>query len=1099
MRTFIFLLCTTVFSLNSTESFAQDKVTIDVDKVVSVDEVFNIIQDQTEYRFIYPQDLFLNSPKITLTKGIIDIYSLLEKCFSGTDVNFKLSKNNTIVIEKSSPIIITDNNQQKILVSGIVKDQNGQLLPGATVLEKGTTNGTQTDFDGKFSLSVNNLESIIVVSYVGYVTQEINVSDKLFFDIVLQEDVAKLDEIVVVGYGKQKKVNVVGAVSDIKSKEILQTQTANIANNLTGRIAGLTINNRGGEPGSESISTLIRGISTTGNNTPLFVIDGIISRGSFERLNPEDIESISVLKDASAAIYGPSGANGVILVTTKRGKEGKPTFSFSQNYSVSQPTRRPYLMNARQYLTWIDEQNIRNNRPTEWQDIIRQYRNGTIDRSIWGDTDWWNVITDNWVPQLNFAANVSGGTESVKYYVSGQYLDQDALYVGRDYGYKQYNLRSNLDIQLSKNLKMGVDLAARIGDNSRPNLSTDQLVRQTFVQAPYDFPYYANGLIRRTTSGNPIPLVNGDSGNRRTQSKQFDTKFSFRWDMPFLTEGLYVDGYAAVDFYQTTRKDISNPYDVFEFNELTGEYDNLRELGQLSNITTLFQQYSEQLNKTLFFRAGYDKMFGKHNVSAFVAYEQLQIEGEYFFASRQGLISSDLPYLDFGSTENQNLGGLGILPTARRNYFGRLNYNYDNRYLLEFTFRRDGSAIFGPEVRYGNFPALLLGWRISNEKFFKSDLVTDLKLRASWASLGNDRVDPFQFQQFYTVITDSFIFGDDPVRNLGLTPGTTPNPNATWETSNKYNIGIDFTLKNQVLSGSIDAFYEIRSDILQKRNASVPVFTGLELPDENIGRADNRGFEIELKHRNNIGELNYSIGGQFSFAQSRILFIDEAANIPEWQRRTGSPIDFLLVYQADGIYNNQEEIDNSVHFPDAQPGDVRFVDVSGDGVLDENDQILLDRSPTPRITYGFNFGFNWKNFDLNLFFQGQGQAQTIYRPFDLNQQSQFFTQRWISERLTPDARFPAAYDLGNSSYQNVSTVWLRNNDFLRLKNIELSYSLGKVVTQKLGLKSCRVFVSANNLFLISDNVEINDPESTSSTGWVYPQQRLLSTGLNLTF
>lgn len=1098
MRTFIFLLCASVFSLNTENAFSQEKVTIDTDKLVGIDEVFTIIQKQTKYRFLYPQDLFLNAPKVQLKKGIIEVSKLLEQSLNGSNVQFSLTESNTIIIKKNKEIDDTKINTQKsqdFIVEGVVKDETGTLLFGANILEKGTTNGTQTDLEGKFYLKIKNASSLLVVSYLGYKTIEIPVAGKNKIDITLAEDAANLDEIVIVGYGSQKKVTLTGAVSNIKTKEIQETQTANLANNLTGRIPGLVINSRGGEPGSDAVSILIRGISTTGDNTPLYVIDGIPNRGSFERLNPADIESISVLKDASAAIYGAQAANGVILITTKRGKSGKTVLNYNQSYSLAQATRRPELMNAQQYLTWVDERNTRNGRPAEFQSIIRQYRNGTIDSSVWGDTDWWDVVTDEWTPQIQHSLTASGGGEKTQFFISGQFLDQDALYKGDAYGYKQYNIRSNIDTRFTENFKMSFDLAARIGDKNGPTLDTDGLLRQIFVQNPYEFPYFENGLIAKTSSGNPISLVNGNSGSRDTKTKKFDSRFAFRWDLPFITKGLFTEGYAAIDFYTTTRKDLSKPFDQYEFNELTGEYVNLK--FQTGNIS-LFQQYSEELNKTFHLKLGYEKTFGKHRINSFIAFEQYKQKGEFIFASRQNLVSEDIPFLFSGGDENKENGGQGY-EAARRNYFGKFNYSFDDKYLLDITMRYDGSANFAKGNRYGFFPAMLLGWRISEEDFFKSTLIDELKLRTSWGILGNDRVASFQFFQLYNLVENSYIFGENPVRQVGLTPSTTPNPGITWESSEKFNFGIDFTLKNSILTGSLDLFYENRSDILAPRNASIPVYSGLNLPDENIGKVNNKGFELQLMHKSNFKQVNYTIGGQFTYAKSQIRFIDEPANVPDWQRRTGKPVDFLLVYQSNGIYQNQEEIDNSVHFPDAKPGDVKFVDQNNDGVINQDDQIILENSPTPKIVYGLNLGLEWNNLSLNVLLQGQAQAQTIYRPFDLNQQSYFYENRWRSERLTPNAIYPAAYDLGSSSFREVSTVWVKNNDFLRVKNIELSYSFKENLLKKVGLDSFRLFISGHNLFILYDNVGINDPESTSSTGWFYPQQRLLSTGISVTF
>ena len=1102
MKFSVFILILSLFQLQANNSFSQkNEISLEF-KNVNLEKVLNKIENLTEYRFIYKNKEINYNKNVSFTAKKEKLSNVLIKLFSKSDITYEIVGKQVILrirnnkVPKITQQTNTTKKNQEITISGVVKDLNGITLPGASIFVKGTNMGTQTDFEGRFSLKVIDLNATLIISYLGYLTQEVQIKGKNNIDVVLIEDATNLEEIVVVGYGTQKKVTVTGAVSDIKTKEIQQTQTANLANNLTGRVPGLVINSRGGEPGSDdAVSILIRGTSTTGDNTPLYVIDGIPNRGSFERLNPADIESISVLKDASAAIYGAQAANGVILITTKRGKSGKTIFSYNQSYSLSQPTRRPELMNAQQYLTWVDEKNERNGRPREFQTLIREYRNGTVDTSVWGDTDWWSTVIEDWTPQIQHSISATGGGEKTQFFVSGQFLNQDAIYIGDAYGYKQYNIRSNIDTRFSDNFKMSFDLAARVGNRSGPTLDTDGLIRQVFVQAPYEFPYFENGLLAKTSSGNPISLVNGNSGNRATNTKKFDSRFAFKWDLPFITKGLYTEGYAALDFYTTSRKDLSKPFDQYEFDELTGEYNNLKfQTGSIN----LFQHTSEELNQTYHIKLGYNREFDKHKINSFIAFEQYKQEGEFLFASRQDLVSEDIPFLFTGSDENKENGGGGY-QAARRNYFSKFNYSYDDKYLLDLTFRYDGSANFAKDKRFGFFPAALLGWRISQEDFFNNDIIKELKIRASWGILGNDRVANFQYFQLYNLVENSYIFGENRVREIGLTPSTVPNPNITWETSEKYNFGVDFRLKKNILTGSLDLFYENRSDILAPRNASIPVYSGLELPDENIGRVTNQGFELQLNHKGKIKNINYTLGGQFSYAKSEIKFIDEPSNVPEWQKRTGKPVDSFLVYEADGIYNNQDQIDNSVHFPDAKPGDVRFVDQNDDGVLNENDKIIFGDSPTPKIFYGFNMGLEWSNLSLNVLFQGQAGAKTIYRPFDLNQQSFFYENRWRSERLTPNAAYPAAYDLGSSSFQEVSTVWVKDNSFLRVKNIELSYALKDNLLQSIGLDSFRIFVSGHNLFLIHDNVGINDPESDSSTGWSYPQQRLLSTGISLTF
>jgi TonB-linked SusC/RagA family outer membrane protein len=1107
MKLVTFLFVVTLFHLQATLTFGQNtKVTL---KLVNVrmEQVFDKIESLTDYKFIYKDEKVDYKRIVSIKAKNENIAKLLDNFFKDLNIEYKIIGNQIILkpgkeIGKISPPIKQQpvieiaqlEPMQQIVINGLITDEANLPLIGASVLEKETNNGTVTDVDGKFSLNLMNPNATLIFSYLGHQTLEMVMTSQTFLNVVLRTEISAISEIVVVGYGTQNKATITGAVSSIKADEIQQTQTANLANNLAGRVSGLVINNRGGEPGGDNISVLIRGLGTTGDNSPLYVIDGIANRGSFERLNPDDIESISVLKDASAAIYGAQAANGVILVTTKRGKEGKTSFSYNNSFSMSQPTRRPYLMDAPQYLSWIDEQNTRNGRPSEFQDIIEQYKNGTNDTNKWANTDWWAAVMDQWTPQLQHSVNVRGGNDKTKFFLSGQYLNQDALYLGDAYGYKQYNTRSNIDTKISDNLQIGFDLSARIGDKVGSSLETDQLIRQVFVQAPFEQPYYENGLVVKTSKGNPVNLVNGNSGNKNTKTKKYDSKLSFNLDMPFITEGLYANGYAAFDFYTTTRKDLFTPFDQYLYNEQTGEYVNL---GDQTGKTSLFQQYSEETNKTYHIRLGYNKSKGKHSLNSFIAYEQYTQVGEFIFASRQNLISKDIPFLFSGGDENKENGGSGY-QTARRNYFSKVNYNYSDKYLGEITFRYDGSANFAKGNRYGFFPGASLGWRISSEPFFNIEKISELKLRASWGMLGNDRVANFQYLQFYN-IANSYIFGDIPTRTLGLTPGKTPNPNITWETAQKLNFGVDFRLQNNVLIGTFEMFYEDRSDILAPRNASVPVFSGITLPDENIGRVSNRGVELQLNHAKSFKEITYSLGGQLTYAKSEIKFIDEPANIPSWQRRTSNPVDYLLVYEANGLYQDESQIAESAHFPDAKPGDVRFIDKNNDGVINSDDQIILENSPTPKLVYGFSLGLKYKSLALNTFFQGQALASTIYRPFDINQQSAFFDQRWISKRASPNALYPAAYDIGSSSFQNVSTIWVKNNAFLRLKNIELSYLLSNQSLMKTGLQNVKIFISGHNLFFIYDKVGINDPESVSSTGWFYPQQRLFSTGLSLTF
>jgi TonB-linked SusC/RagA family outer membrane protein len=1093
----IILLCTIFsgFALGQSEKSLHD-VNLSAYDSMSIQKVFEVIENESEFSFSYH-----SSDLDTILTDIIDLSRLSERSayqvlvFISDFENLSFKRNDkTINVFKDSSLDRPLIELGSYTINGVVKDEYGEVLAGATVYIKDTTIGTSTNSEGQFSLKVPGGDHILVVSFVGFSTREIEISPKsLELNIVMSSDIGRLDEVVVVGYGKQKKESVTGSISKIESTSITETKSANVANSLAGRIPGVVINARGGAPGQEQMEIFIRGKATTGNASPLYVIDGVANRGTFERLNPEDIESISILKDASAAIYGAQAANGVILVTTKRGSEGKPEFRYSNSFSLTQPAKRQQLMNAPQYLTWIDEQNARNNRPVIYQNIIEDYRNGENNPNVWANTDWWDVSMDEWSPQTEHNASLTGGSENFKYYVSGQYLYQDANFIGSAFGYNQSNIRSNIDVNVTSFLDVGLDLAGRF-ENRDGTQGVEGLIRGIYSMAPFESPYYENGLLRNTSTGNILPGITGLNGGSDANRQVYNTKLSFTLNLDEWIQGVSIDGFGAIDLINQERKVFQKPFDIFFLNS-EGIYENLRDE---TGVITLFQQADNETSESYHARVNYKREFGDHDIGGFVAYEQNQVSGEYISASRINLVSEDLPYLFTGSELNLDNDGRGW-QSARVNYFGRFNYAYDDKYFLEFTLRHDGSQNFSPGDRFGTFPGVSGGWRVSEENFFNFDIVSELKLRASWGELGNDRVNSFQYLQIYNVETAS-VFGENPYLSVGLAPGRTPNPNITWETAEKSNIGIDLSLSEGLLDLTVDGFYETRSDILAPRNASVPLYSGIELPDENIGRTNNRGIEVSIIHRSDVtNEFRYNIGGQFTYARNKIEFVDESPFVPDYQQVEGSPIDYLLVYKAEGLYQNQEEINNSPHFPDAKPGDVRFADINGDGEITAADRILLPYGPTPRIVFGFNFGANWKGFRISTFLQGQHGAKTIYRPWDINQDSWYFENRWISEEETPNAKSPAAWDMSSSTIQNVSTIWVKDNHFLRIKNVELAYTFPESISEKLRLSNLRLNVSAFNLGFIYNSVELYDPESRSGTGWYYPQQRVITAGLSATF
>lgn len=1002
-------------------------------------------------------------------------------------------------IPTSALSLATESKAATQTFSGTVLDKiSKEPLIGVTVSVKGSNTGTVTDIDGKYTINAGK-GSTLVFSYVGYIPFEAKAEDNL--EILLSEDTQSLDEVVVVGYGVQKKASVTGSVSTVKGSELKTTGVANVTNTFAGKLPGVVANNRTGEPGNDYSDIFIRGKGTLNNNSPLIIIDGVANREGLERLNPNDIESVNVLKDASAAIYGAQAANGVILVTTKRGNSGKPSISYSGSFTLSQNTRTPNLMNAYENMTWTDEIRKGNGQAPLYESIKNGYIDGTINRDQYGDTDWMDAIFTKAAPSTRHSISIKGGSEYVKYYVSGDYTFQKPNYRDTKLNFQTYQVRSNLDINLFKDLKIGVDLAARREQRRNSVISTSSIFWEAFMAYPWLYDYYPNGLPGPgLANGNNLSiLVKGDeTGYNKINDTFIDTKFSFDLQMPWITEGLSFSGYAAVDYRVRDQKQLQDVWDTYDYNASTGEY--VRKTTNMNgNNISLQNNYNHYSTTSYLLKLAYDRSFGDHRVGAFAAYEQSKYQGEGFWAWRGYYLSDKPDYLDFGADKEKTNGGVGYV-SSRQNIFGRFNYSFMDKYLVEFTIRRDGSMNFAPSKRWGTFPGVSVGWRISQERFMENlaDLVNELKIRASWGKLGNDRVDSFQYLSVYNM-QNGAILGSTPNINKGFVPGRIGNPDITWEKVDSRNIAVDGTFWNGMLGFTAEYFYQNRTDILTPKQASIPYYTGLTLPDQNIGEVSNQGFELMLSHRNKVGNVAYNISGNLTYTKNKIKFFDEAANTPEWQRRTGHSLDSWLMYKSDGIYQTWDEINSTPHLANAQPGDIKYVDIDGDGQITSNDQIRSKYGNVPRLVYGFSLGAEWKGFELGALFTGQGCAEQMIVPYSYNLDKDFYYNRWISAEETPNAKYPRAFDKDDYENTRWSDFWLYNASFLRLKNLEIAYNLPQNVLNRLKLQGVRFALTGTNLFTI-DKVKIQDPESTAtSTGQSYPIARTYTFSLNLTF
>ncbi|MGM9752577.1 MAG: SusC/RagA family TonB-linked outer membrane protein [Candidatus Cryptobacteroides sp.] len=1007
------------------------------------------------------------------------------------------------IAKAGNPVVAQSLQASAISITGTVKDQAGVPLPGAFLQANESMNYVaMSDFDGKYSLEVP-AGATIKVSLMGFSDHTFTVSAAGVYDIVLKEDSEFLQEVVVVGYGTQKKETVTGSIASVKGKELQRSPEANLTNSLVGRMPGIIANNRSGEPGNDYSEILIRGKSTFGNTQPLFVIDGVANRwGNIDNLNPNDIESMTILKDASAAIYGSQAANGVILVTTKRGKDGKPKITYDGSFSLSENTRTPQLMDAYSYMVYDDEINAADypGNPAKqlYTNIKGQYIEGTNDRRLYDDTDWMSVVFQKAAPKTRHSLSVSGGTDNVKYYMSGSYLYQKPGYRDTQFNFQTFQLRSNVDAKITKDLTVGLELAARQEDRHESNYSTFNLFKEAFNAYPYLPDYYDNGLPGPGIAwGNNLAiLVQGGTGYYKVKDFYLNSKFSVDLQMPWITKGLYFNAYVAMDKQFRNQKTQNGMWHAYQYNPQTDTYDDIYETTGYQTID-LYQQNNSNSMNTIVAKLGYDRSFDRHSVNAFVAYEQSREDGCWFSGYRKDFYTLEPDQLFAGADKDKNATGNAYV-TARQNIFGRLSYAYMDRYLAEFTLRYDGSMNFPKDKRWGLFPGLSVGWRISEEPFMQNvSFVDELKLKASVGQLGNDSVASFQYLGNYNLSAGAQ-FGEDPVRYNGFTIGRVANPNITWEVATTYNAGFESRLFDNRLSMEAQYFFSHRENILTTRNASIPSYTGLTLPDENIGIINNQGVELEAMYRDYSGDLNWYVGGNFTFARNKVVFFDEAANVPDWQKRTGHPIDSYLLYLTDGLFQTKDEIkETKAKLPGVKPGDIKHIDYDGSGDITSTDMVRIFQSPTPEIVYGISFGGSWRGLELNVLLQGQARATAYIIPTTYNRDIDYFNNRWISADLTPDAKYPRAFSKDDLINTLSSDFWLKDAWFLRLKNLEFAYTLPKKALSKVGFESLRLYVSGSNLFTL-DEIKILDPECGNSGGLYYPQQRIYNIGMVIT-
>lgn len=1081
----------------------------------SLESVLREISSKSALNFSYEGNNIPLKRKISAHASHESVANILRNISKSAKVKFKRVNGNIFVatLKNDNLEIVQEEFLAEVDITGKITDENGEGLPGASVVVKGTSSGTTSDLDGNYKLSAEEGVTL-VFSFVGYTAKEFVVGSQSVIDIQMQVDAEQLEEVVVVGYGTQKKSDVTGSVATVKGGKLTVAPMPNLSAGLAGKLTGVITSQQTGVPGFDNTTIRIRGASSLNNNSALVIVDGI--ERPLNRINPNEIESITVLKDAaSAAIYGARAANGVILVTTKRGGDKPAQFNYSASFGTQRITRHPEYMNAYQYAKLITEAQLNDNpnldpdelRFTEQQ--IEDYRTGKLP-----STDWFATVLDDSAPIQQHNLSVDGGNQNTKYFFSLGYLDQKGLYSTS--GYKSYSVRSNIDTEIRKNLSIGLDLAGRlekVKNTGAGGLNTN----------PGSLDFGTNQIMAGLANANPtLPAwVDGDgdgevddfgydgrvatalgraigAGEFNRSNNVFQSSLSLRYDMPWV-KGLYAKARYSYDATFRQDRNFELPYTYYVttangFSEATS-----RTSPRLHENRKNFDQRTAQAS------IGYDTSFGENVISALLLYEQVENSEDEISAFRDGFLGTSVDQFIAGSPENATNGGKAE-QQARVGYVGRVNYNRSDKYLFQANFRYDGSHRFSKDDRFGFFPAMSAAWRLSEEDFFPNDgALSNLKFRASWGKFGNDRVNAFQYLSLFSIRSSVSAIGG--TTRTGIRESVLPNPNITWEKATGTNIGFELGLVDNKIELEFDYFTKKTTDILVPAAGNFPDTFGANLPDENIGETENRGIEALVRYSNDFGEVHINTSANLTYATSKVVEMAEAENVNDYYRLTGQPIGVERGYIALGLFQSQQELDSwprqdqDETNPNSSlsPGDIKYKDINGDNVIDGDDRTIIGKSELPEFIFGWNIATRYKGFSVTANLQGASgfTRYAQYIPFSIESNSRAL----LEDSWRPGnegARFPRITVGTTSNNDKHSTFWLEEITYIRLRNVEFSYTLPTNLLENVGIESVRVYLAGNNLFTWSNVADI-DPEGPSSFRPYYPQMKSMIMGLNITF
>lgn len=1029
--------------------------------------------------------------------------------------------------------VIAEQPQSKT-IKGTVKDTKGEAVIGATVMLKGTTVGVATDVKGEFQLLCPDENAVLLVSFIGYDTKEVAVKGKTDFNIVLSESTTELGEVQVIAYGTQKKVTVTGAISSISGDELSKSPVASLANALTGKVSGFTSVQYSGEPGADDPDIFVRGIGTlsTSGSTPLILVDGV--ERSFFQIDPNEVESVTLLKDASAtAVFGVRGANGVILVTTKRGKEGKAKVTASTSYAINFPTRMRKMASALQWIEYSQDAIRRDNADKSEDEIqmlidasnyptslLETYQDPNRNPLLYPDMDWMDYLMKKSTLQTQHNVNISGGTERVRYFVSIGMMTQDGMFktfespndkAEGNYKYNRYNYRTNLDFDLTKTTLLSVNIGGRVEDKTQPNpaLNRDASMNELFKRIYRASPMAGAGIVDgkwikansdyiKDPGEDPLEEYYG-RGHFTFVKNVLEADFALSQKLDVFTKGLSVKVKGAYNTEYTHTKKWQVPNNgttVASYMPILQQDSTVvyRRTGAPGDIG-FAKEWGAGRNWYAEASLNYARNFEAHHVSALFLYNQSRT---YYPSSYREI------------------------PTGYVGLVGRVTYDYNNKYLLDFNIGYNGSENFAPGKRFGVFPAVSAGWVLSSEKFMASQqLISHLKLRLSYGVVGNDKLNGTSNRFLYQDNTYSlgggiYNFGTNNITVNGASEGKIGNPDLKWEKAYKQNYGVDVNFLEDRLKLTFDYFKDKRKDILVTVNAAVPGYVGMSSgvrPALNLGKVNNQGFEITARWEDQAGEsFRYWVDANLSYAKNKIIYQDEYIMDQPYMQRTGHSVGQPFGRLFYGFYDvgTEERYEKELgtpfpdHFTDLQPGDCVYVDLNKDGMIDDNDETAIGYPDQPRYTGGITLGFQWKNFDFQMLWSGAFKAsrilnESLRRPLaEGTGLMEFqFTDRWTEDNK--GASLPRATGSGSSAnnYTPSSEVWLKDAKYLRLKNIELGYNIhfSKYIS------NLRIFANGYNLLTFDKLSAFNiDPESwTGSDRFKYPVNRTVNLGVKVSF